>query len=100
MSKERPKLYSLLEDNSGGFSSSRFMALLWSVGVFLIWGGASLFVIVSSSGTATPVTTLIPIPGEVITVMLGFAGMKVVQRFGEKGESQVEKIDNDSSTPK
>ena len=92
---KRPKLYSLLEDNSGGFSSSRLMALLWCGGVFLIWAFASLFLIISSHGTATPVVTFVPIPGEVITVMLGFAGLKVVQRFGEKegSQSEVERMD-------
>jgi hypothetical protein len=67
------------------------MSLLWAIGVFVVWSFASLFVIIKSAGTAAPVLTFLPIPGEVITVMLGFAGMKVVQRFGEKdGQSKVE----------
>lgn len=102
MKSEKPKLYSLLEDNSGGFSSARLMALLWCGGVFLIWAFASIYVIVASAGTATPVTTFLSIPGEVITAMLGFTGFKVVQRFGEKDDSQskVKKSDSEENTNK
>lgn len=78
------KLSSFLEDNSGGFSSARLMALFWCIGVFVVWAVGSLLVIYASLGTSTPVLTLLPIPGEVVTIVLGFAGFKVVQRFGEK----------------
>ncbi len=87
------KLSSVLEDNSGGLSSMRVMALLWCVGVFSIWAVASFLVIYTTAGTATPVLTLMPIPGEVVTILLGFCGMKVVQRFGEKdGTSQIDNL--------
>lgn len=89
------KLSSFLEDNSGGFSSARLMALLWCFGVFIIWAVGSLLVIYTTAGTATPVVTLLSIPGEIVTIMMGFAGFKVVQRFGEKdGTSQLETMDN------
>lgn len=78
------KMSSILEDNSGGFSSSRVMALLWSVGVFIVWAVGSFMVIYTTAGTATPITTLMTLPGEIVTIVLGFAGLKVVQRFGEK----------------
>lgn len=72
------------------------MALLWCVGVFVVWSGASLFIIIKTAGTATPVLTMLPIPGEVITIMLAFSGFKVVQRFGEKdGTSGIDKIEKD-----
>lgn len=77
-------LKSILEDNSGGFSSARFMALTWSVGTFLVWSIASLMIIYTSLGTETPVTTLLPLPWEIVTMTLGFGGFKVAQRFGEK----------------
>jgi len=77
-------LKSLLEDNSGGQSTARFMALTWSVGTFLVWSIASLLVIYTSAGTETPVTTLLPLPWEIVTMTLGFGGFKVAQRFGEK----------------
>lgn len=79
-------LKSLLEDNSGGFSSARFMALIWCVGTFLVWACASFLVIWTTAGTATPVTSLLPLPWEIVTMCLGFAGYKVAQRFGEKSE--------------
>lgn len=84
--KNNPFLKSLLEDNSGGFSSARFMALTWCIGTFIVWAVASLLVIYTSAGTATPVVTLMPIPWEVVTMALGFGGYKVAQRFGEKPE--------------
>jgi len=84
--KNNPFLKSLLEDNSGGFSSARFMALTWCIGTFIVWAVASLLVIYTSAGTASPVVTLLPIPWEVVTMALGFGGYKVAQRFGEKPE--------------
>lgn len=78
-----PFLKSLLEDNSGGFSTARFMALVWCIGPFLVWAIASLLAIYTSAGTATPVVSLLSIPWEVVTMSLGFAGFKVAQRFGE-----------------
>lgn len=84
--KNNPFLKSLLEDNSGGFSSARFMALTWCIGTFVVWAVASLLVIYISAGTESPVTTLMTIPWEVVTMALGFGGFKVAQRFGEKPE--------------
>ena len=85
---------SLLEDNSGGFSSSRLMAIVWSVGVFSIWAIASLYIIYTTSSTVTPVQTFMSLPGDIVTITLGMSGLKVIQRFGEKDStSGVDKID-------
>lgn len=75
---------SVIEDNSGGLSTARIMSLTWSVGVFLVWAIASLLIIYTSSGTQAPVTSLLSLPWEVVTMALGFGGFKVAQRFGEK----------------
>ncbi len=78
--KER-KFSEILEDNSGGFSSIRFICLTWTVGVFLIWASCCLFGLYLNPNE--PVK-MIAIPNEVITIMLSCTGFKVVQRFGEK----------------
>jgi hypothetical protein len=58
-------LSSIVQDNSGGLSSSRILMLMWGIVTLLIW----------AAGT---------IPPEVVTILLGITGAKVVQRFGEK----------------
>lgn len=88
--KNNPFLRSLLEDNSGGFSSARFMALTWCVGTFIVWTVASLLVIYTSAGTDKPVVALLHIPWEVVTMALGFGGFKVAQRFGETPQIEEE----------
>lgn len=75
------KLSEILEDNSGGFSSIRFICLTWSVGVFLIWASCCLFNIYLNPNE--PIK-MIPIPNEIITITLSCTGLKVFQRFGEK----------------
>jgi len=86
-------LKSLLEDNSGGYSTSRFLALMWGIGTFIVWAIASLLVIYTTSGSENPVTNLLSIPWEVVTITLGFGGFKVAQRYGElpQNESENEK---------
>ncbi len=66
----------LFEDNSGGASSSRVLMLLWGIGVFVVWCYTSIH----TGG-------MIPIPESVITVLLGTAAVKAVQRFGEKSDT-------------
>lgn len=100
------KLSSILEDNSGGFSSSRFQMLAWGLGVLLVWG----FVAVKTALDPIPIAlipdkdnpaityvekakpTLPSIPNEVIAVLLGFTGWKTAQRFAEKAENKDEKV--------
>lgn len=74
---EVSKLNSMLEDNSGGLSSTRFITLLWSAGVFLIWAITSCLVVYKGG------TSLMTIPPEVVTILLGVMSLKVVQRYGE-----------------
>jgi hypothetical protein len=68
-------LKEILEDNSGGTSSSRVLMLVWGIGVFAVWCYASIH----TGG-------IVPIPESVITVLLGTTAIKAVQRFGEKSE--------------
>jgi hypothetical protein len=85
---DKPKLSSFVEDNSGGFSSTRLVMLMWSIGVFLVWAVTTCWSVFHSGEK-----TMMSIPGEVITVLLGVMGLKVVQRFGEKDNtSTVNKI--------
>lgn len=74
-SKECPKLWTFFEDNNGGFSSMRlaFLSLIFAV----IFGWVYV----------TYQTKTIPsLPDSIITLVLGVAGTKMVQRFGEKTE--------------
>ena len=66
----------ILEDNSGGASSARLLMLLWGVGVFIIWCYVSFHT-----------GAMVALPETVITVLLGTSPMKVVQRFGEKPDT-------------
>lgn len=66
-------LKGVLEDNSGGASSTRLLMLMWGICVLAVWTYISLH-------TGTMVT----LPETVITVLLGTSAMKVVQRFSEK----------------
>jgi hypothetical protein len=68
-------LSSFLEDNSGGFSSTRLAFLLWVVGVLVIW----LYTSVQSCA-------LVKIDDSVIVILGILMGGKTVQRFGEKYE--------------
>ena len=69
---------SIIEDNSGGLSSTRILMLLWGVGVFLVWGIGCGFAAYHG------VYTFPSIPPEVVTILLGITGIKTVQRFGER----------------
>ena len=81
MEEEKPAVdnsaNSLLQDNSGGLSSTRLITVIWGGGVFLVWGFAAI--VATMHGLPFPV-----LPPEVVTITLGITGLKVVQRFGEK----------------
>ena len=67
------KFFEMLEDNSGGTSSSRAMMLTWGIGTFVVWAFASI-----------KAAALLAIPETVLIIVLGLASTKVIQRFGEK----------------
>lgn len=67
------KIEEFLQEENGGFSSTRLAFLLWAVGVLIIW-------IINSAKSGI----LQPIDGSVITIMGILMGGKVVQKFGEK----------------
>lgn len=69
---------SIIEDNTGGISATRVLMLVWGIGVFLIWGFATVMATIHGAYTG------IPIPESVVTILLGVVGGKVVQRPFEK----------------
>lgn len=72
------QITSLLEDNSGGLSSIRILMLSWGLGVLAIWAFSVIMAV--CSGNAIPVV-LTP---EVVTILMGITGIKMVQRPFEK----------------
>ena len=83
-----PPLWSLLEDNSGGFSSVRFMFIFTTIFFLSIWGM-----------TCYMNSKLEPFPKESTTVILGLAGIKMAQRYGEKGELETS-VNQEPEPPK
>jgi hypothetical protein len=69
---------SVIEDNTGGISATRVLMLTWGIGVFIIWGFATVMSVIHG------VYTGIPIPESVVTILLGVVGGKIVQRPFEK----------------
>lgn len=69
---------SMLEDNAGGTSSMRVLMLVWGVGVFIIWGFATVIAALHGVYVAPS------IPESVVAILLGVTGGKIVQRYGEK----------------
>ena len=67
-------LSSFLEDNTGGFSSTRLAFLLWTIGVLATWIYASL------SSTNCGLQKIDP---SVVTILGILMGGKVSQRFFE-----------------
>jgi hypothetical protein len=65
---------SILEDNSGGLSTMRVVFIFATVFLLTIWGTVCY-----------QNQKLEPIPNDATTIILGLAGVKMVQRFGEKG---------------
>lgn len=70
-------IQSLIEDNSGGFSSTRLVFVIWCLVVLSVWAGVSFIN-----------NELKPIDSSVITILGILSSAKVVQRFGEKPESK------------
>lgn len=72
-----PKIWSFLEDNNGGFSAMRlaFLSLIFTVAFCWCY-------------IAYTTKTMPTLPESMVTLVLGVAGTKMVQRFGEKTDSQ------------
>jgi hypothetical protein len=76
-SDNKINISSLIQDNSGGLSTSRVILLVWSLGTFSIWAFAAI--VATLHGLPFP-----PIPESVITILLGVMAGKVIQRPLEK----------------
>ncbi len=72
------KLGTFLEDNSGGYSATRLILLVWAGGVLAIWIHTSL-----------RNCQLAAVPDSITTILGVLMGGKVVQRFGEKADAPV-----------
>ena len=70
-----PKWWTILEDNAGGFSSIRVLLSLLILVLCFCW----VFGCISKK-------ELVDIPTNVVTLTLGLATIKGVQRFGEKDQ--------------
>jgi len=73
--EQKVKWWTFLEDNTGGFSTIRMVLSLWIVILCLLW-----------TITCIRKKELVDIPTNVVTLTLGLATVKGVQRFGEKSE--------------
>lgn len=65
---------SIIQDNSGGLSSTRVLMLLWGGGVFVVWGFSAVVAAVHG------IYIFPPIPESVVTILGIVLGGKVVQR--------------------
>jgi hypothetical protein len=75
MKEKMPPIWTLMTDNSGGFSSMRFILIFTTIFFLGIWGSVCY-----------TTKKLEPFPREATTIILGLAGVKMAQRYGEKGE--------------
>ena len=73
--EKMPNWWSFFEDNAGGFSTIRAVLTLWILVVCILW-----------SITCIRKKELVDIPTNVVTLTIGLATVKGVQRFGEKTE--------------
>jgi hypothetical protein len=78
-----PNLSEFLEDNNGGLSSTRLALLIWVFGILIVWS--------YSCFSANPVK-LAAIDPTVLTLLGILMGGKVVQKFGEKTDSEQQLI--------
>lgn len=69
-------LHELVSDNAGGPSTARVVVLAWGIGSFLIWAIQSVV-----EGKVSDV------PPGVVSVLAILTAGKVIQRFGEKDDS-------------
>lgn len=81
------KIEEFLQQEDGGFSSTRLAFLIWAVGVLVIW-------IISSLKNSA----LQPIDSTVITILGILMGGKVVQKFGEKPDKSTKEAKHSDSS--
>lgn len=67
------RLAEFLQDDNGGLSSKRALALLWGVGVFFVWA----YVSVASKAMA-------PLAWEHVGIVISLAGVVAAGKWGEK----------------
>jgi len=72
------KLYSMLEDNSGGLSTTRVCLLIVVLTVLINWSWVNY-----------NKKELVPFPDNSVVIIAIMAGAKVAQKFGEKGEIKI-----------
>jgi hypothetical protein len=75
MNDKPPGIWTLLEDNSGGFSTMRFAFLLWLIVLCFNFTYTSV-----SSGK------MVGLDASLVTLTAALAVTKTVQRFGEKAD--------------
>lgn len=87
---EDNSLKTVLQDNSGGLSSTRLSMLLWVVGVFVVWAAISV-----------TNKALQDLPDSVLVLFGILITGKVTQRFGERPleESQPVSLTPDRKPP-
>lgn len=68
-------LNSMLEDNSGGYSTMRVLLVLVVLSVLVVWVSASF---------RAPSGTIPELPTNVLAFVGSFVAAKAVQRFGEQ----------------
>ena len=81
MDRKSPKWWTVFEDNSGGFSSIRVLLFVVTFTFLINWTGAYWTAFVMDK----------PLPGfptEAIALITTLGGIKMVQRYGEKPESE------------
>lgn len=76
--EENPKITTLLEDNSGGYSTMRLCLLMWVIGMLLV------FIV----GTAKNGWKPVDMPDSIMIGLGVLAGAKTVQRYGENSPPQ------------
>jgi hypothetical protein len=77
MDRKAPAWWTMFEDNSGGFSNLRVLLTVVTATILINWTGAYWTSFVMEK----------PLPGfptEAIALISTLAGIKMVQRFGEK----------------
>jgi len=72
---------SIIEDNSGGLSSTRIMMIMWLTIPLLVWVAGAIVALYHG------IYTYPSISPEVVTCMLGITGAKVCQRPFEKSDN-------------